>query len=148
MADQPQTEPYVEKHPGMMGDGTEEQNLNQPGNSAARITEDEPGYEVWARYDELAQAALRVSEENRRLGMSTDDVLAVVVSSMRLGNREALNEYIVTFEIDEITATSHEAAAQQVADMLGGDYAQRATYSVRKNGDPDFLVEHIDLSGE
>jgi hypothetical protein len=41
MADQPQTEPYVEKHPGMMGDGTEEQNLNQPGNSRARITEDE-----------------------------------------------------------------------------------------------------------
>lgn len=28
-------------HPGMMGDGTEEQNLDQPGNPAARITEDE-----------------------------------------------------------------------------------------------------------
>ena len=28
-------------HPGMMGDGTEEQNLNQPGNPAARITEKE-----------------------------------------------------------------------------------------------------------
>ncbi len=28
-------------HPGMMGDGTEEQNLNQKGNPAARITEDE-----------------------------------------------------------------------------------------------------------
>ena len=41
MADQPQIEPYVEKHPGMMGDGTEEQNLNQKGNPAARITEDE-----------------------------------------------------------------------------------------------------------
>ena len=26
---------------GMLGDGTEEQNLNQPGNPAARITEDE-----------------------------------------------------------------------------------------------------------
>jgi hypothetical protein len=25
-------------HPGMMGDGTEEQNLNQPGNPSARIT--------------------------------------------------------------------------------------------------------------
>jgi len=24
-------------NPGMMGDGTEEQNLNQPGNSAARV---------------------------------------------------------------------------------------------------------------
>lgn len=31
----------IEKHPGMMGDGTEEQNLNQPGNPKARITEDE-----------------------------------------------------------------------------------------------------------
>ena len=28
-------------HPGMMGDGTEEQNLNQPGDPAARITEGE-----------------------------------------------------------------------------------------------------------
>ena len=28
-------------HPGMMGDGTEEQNLGQTGNPAARITEDE-----------------------------------------------------------------------------------------------------------
>ena len=26
---------------GMLGDGTEEQNLNQPGNSAARIKKDE-----------------------------------------------------------------------------------------------------------
>ena len=31
----------AEKHPGMMGDGTEEQNLGQKGNPAARITEDE-----------------------------------------------------------------------------------------------------------
>ena len=30
-----------EKHPGMLGDGTEEQNLNQRGNPAARIKEDE-----------------------------------------------------------------------------------------------------------
>ncbi|SDS93980.1 hypothetical protein [Bradyrhizobium canariense] len=28
-------------HPGMMGDGTEEQNLGQPGNPAARIKQDE-----------------------------------------------------------------------------------------------------------
>jgi hypothetical protein len=28
-------------HPNMMGDGTEEQNLGQPGNPAARITKDE-----------------------------------------------------------------------------------------------------------
>ncbi len=34
-------EKSTEKHPGMMGDGTEEQNLNQRGNPKARITEDE-----------------------------------------------------------------------------------------------------------
>jgi len=28
-------------HPGMMGDGTEEQNLGQPGNPAVRIKKDE-----------------------------------------------------------------------------------------------------------
>ena len=31
----------AELHPGMMGDGTEEQNLNQPGNPEARITKAE-----------------------------------------------------------------------------------------------------------
>ena len=31
----------AEQHPGMMGDGTEEQNLGQTGNPGARITEDE-----------------------------------------------------------------------------------------------------------
>ncbi|WP_293368977.1 hypothetical protein [Phenylobacterium sp.] len=30
-----------DKHPGMMGDGTEEQNLNQKGDPGARITEAE-----------------------------------------------------------------------------------------------------------
>ena len=29
------------KHPGMMGDGTEEQNLNEKGDPSARITKDE-----------------------------------------------------------------------------------------------------------
>jgi hypothetical protein len=28
-------------HPGMMGDGTEEQNLNEPGNPSVRIKSDE-----------------------------------------------------------------------------------------------------------
>jgi hypothetical protein len=31
----------AERHPGMLGDGTEEQNLNQPGNPEARIKKDE-----------------------------------------------------------------------------------------------------------
>jgi hypothetical protein len=33
--------PPAAPHPGMMGDGTEEQNLGQPGNPAARIKKDE-----------------------------------------------------------------------------------------------------------
>jgi hypothetical protein len=31
----------ADPHPGMMGDGTEEQNLGQPGNPGARIKKDE-----------------------------------------------------------------------------------------------------------
>jgi hypothetical protein len=37
MSDTPTKDP----HPGMMGDGTEEQNLNQEGDPSKRITEDE-----------------------------------------------------------------------------------------------------------
>ena len=39
--DATKTKPAKDPHPGMMGDGTEEQNLNQPGNPEARITKDE-----------------------------------------------------------------------------------------------------------
>ena len=39
--DKPGSKPPADKHPGMMGDGTEEQNLNQKGNPGARIKEDE-----------------------------------------------------------------------------------------------------------
>jgi hypothetical protein len=46
MANKPNVSKEPEKkkkdaHPGMMGDGTEEQNLNQPGNPGARIKQDE-----------------------------------------------------------------------------------------------------------
>jgi hypothetical protein len=37
----PQTDNPDDKYPGMMGDGTEEQNLNQKGDPSARITKDE-----------------------------------------------------------------------------------------------------------
>jgi hypothetical protein len=37
----PEKPKAVEPHPGMMGDGTEEQNLNQKGDPSARITEAE-----------------------------------------------------------------------------------------------------------
>jgi hypothetical protein len=33
--------PTRDPHPGLMGDGTEEQNLNQKGDPSKRITEDE-----------------------------------------------------------------------------------------------------------
>ena len=45
MTNKPDPKPSKDKksdqHPGMMGDGTEEQNLGQPGNPAARIKKDE-----------------------------------------------------------------------------------------------------------
>jgi hypothetical protein len=43
MTDKPEDSKKTGKttHPGMMGDGTEEQNLGQPGNPAARIKKDE-----------------------------------------------------------------------------------------------------------
>jgi hypothetical protein len=37
----PDTAKKPDPHPGMLGDGTEEQNLNQPGNPDARIKKDE-----------------------------------------------------------------------------------------------------------
>jgi hypothetical protein len=39
--DSKDTKAPADKHPGMMGDGTEEQNLGQPGNPGARIKKDE-----------------------------------------------------------------------------------------------------------
>jgi hypothetical protein len=41
MTQQPPAGRTPDKHPGMMGDGTEEQNLNQKGDPGARITEAE-----------------------------------------------------------------------------------------------------------
>jgi hypothetical protein len=43
----------TDPHPGMMGDGTEEQNLGQRGNPSARITEDEV-QEAFSRSDGAA----------------------------------------------------------------------------------------------
>jgi hypothetical protein len=39
--DKPTGKKPATPYPGMMGDGTEEQNLGQPGNPAARIKKDE-----------------------------------------------------------------------------------------------------------
>jgi hypothetical protein len=41
MTQQPPATRTPDKHPGMMGDGTEEQDLNQKGDPGARITEAE-----------------------------------------------------------------------------------------------------------
>ncbi|MGI8840381.1 MAG: hypothetical protein ACR2F8_06330 [Caulobacteraceae bacterium] len=41
MPDTPETPKNDGSQPGVMGDGTEEQNLGQPGNPGARITEEE-----------------------------------------------------------------------------------------------------------
>lgn len=40
-APQPAKKPAGVSHPGMMGDGSEEQNLGERGNPAARITKNE-----------------------------------------------------------------------------------------------------------
>ena len=51
----PDDKDKAEKHPGMMGDGTEEQNLGQAGDSAARITEAEVK-EAFKGSDDAGQA--------------------------------------------------------------------------------------------
>ena len=48
----------TDPHPGMMGDGTEEQNLGQTGDPAARITEDE----VKSAFDDGAGPYSRAAE--------------------------------------------------------------------------------------
>ena len=41
MTQRDEDKPQADPHPGMMGDGTEEQNLNQSGHPEARIKQDE-----------------------------------------------------------------------------------------------------------
>jgi hypothetical protein len=41
MADPQTGKQNEDQHPGMFGDGTEEQNLNQKGDPSARVTEDD-----------------------------------------------------------------------------------------------------------
>jgi hypothetical protein len=53
----------------------------------AQITQDEAGYAVYAWYDDLERAQDKAADLNALFGNSTDDVLTVVASSMRLGNR-------------------------------------------------------------
>ena len=77
-------------HPGMMGDGTEEQNLNQRGNPSARITEDEvqaafggksPARSVKAEVKagartvaaKASRAASKVASQARTLASEADD---------------------------------------------------------------------------
>ncbi len=38
---EPKTPKKEDAHPGMLGDGTEEQNLNQPGTPGARVTKED-----------------------------------------------------------------------------------------------------------
>ena len=53
----------------------------------AQVTEDEAGYDVYARYATLEAALEKAADLNALHGMSADVVLTVVASSMRLGNR-------------------------------------------------------------
>lgn len=53
----------------------------------AQITENEAGYGVWSRHETLEAAQAVVGANNGLLEVSDDDVLTVVMSSMRMGNR-------------------------------------------------------------
>jgi hypothetical protein len=53
----------------------------------AQVTEDEAGYDVYARYATVEAALEKAADLNALHGMSADVVLTVVASSMRLGNR-------------------------------------------------------------
>lgn len=53
----------------------------------AKITEDEAGYEVWARVHTLEAAKLTAAAQNEAIGVDDDVLLTVVASSMRQGNR-------------------------------------------------------------
>jgi len=66
-------------HPGMMGDGTEEQNLDERGNPAARITEDELEAAFWQTE---AQEALG-SDASARAGRLLLVILLPVSGSRR-----------------------------------------------------------------
>jgi hypothetical protein len=53
----------------------------------AQIVENEAGYGPWSYEPTLEQAKAVAAANNAALGVSDDDVLEVVVSSMRQGNR-------------------------------------------------------------
>lgn len=85
MINDPTTAADGNAHPGMMGDGTEEQNLNQTGNPSARITKDEVqaafGGEAGAKLNDASRsvgakatrAAARVASEARTFASSVKD---------------------------------------------------------------------------
>ena len=63
------TTEHIERHPEMMGDETEEQNLNQVGNPSARITE----AEVQAAFGEGETHQERLVDESLKESFPASD---------------------------------------------------------------------------
>ena len=87
--------PGLERHPGMMGDGTEEQNLGQAGDPAARITEED----VKGAFDDGAGPNSRAAEP-----------LAENAKHDQLADREAVAEDRQEALIDESLEESFPAS--------------------------------------
>lgn len=51
----------------------------------AEITENEPGYRVASAHSELADAQAEAARRNEENGISADDALDILASSMRAG---------------------------------------------------------------
>jgi hypothetical protein len=51
----------------------------------AKVTEDEPGYHIEFKDEDLGHAQAWVQRTNADMGLSADDVSAIVISSMAAG---------------------------------------------------------------
>ena len=90
-------------HPGMMGDGTEEQNLNQPGDPSARITEAEVND---AFETETTPAARRI--EPAPPGETIDHL------AKRLDQAESRQEALIDESLDESFPASDPPSAKHI----------------------------------
>jgi hypothetical protein len=90
-------------HPGMMGDGTEEQNLNQRGDPSTRITEEE----VKAAFDQTETPHTRDAAPLDPT--KTHDQIAVWESSA-----EDRQEALIDESLDESFPASDPPSAKQI----------------------------------
>jgi hypothetical protein len=113
----------------------------------ARVTEDERGYDAWSRHDTIEEARQAADGANRTHGVVGDDILRVVASSMRLTHADRKEQYLVTYTTT-VWASSPQDAAREVANDLGEDYAQRASYIVNRVDAEDWESQIVDLGDD